>query len=169
MQALRETRRVSRVAHTNCAVRSRLYPCCGLVRGGLAAGPQAAAGHLPLARTPPCPDRQSGLVWQQVATFRKLTRMTEAAQKTDEEAAKVSSAEVHKAGVEQLDRVEKALRGIAELNDPFTVRREGLHVYADLSKDIGSYWIQYSKELRMICLLSPKSGAYRYIYHKPSG
>lgn len=69
---------------------------------------------------------------------------------------------VHEAGEAQVDRVEKAMRGMALDNEDFTVRREGLEIFVDLAAGLGSYWVQYDKSLRQICFLSPRSGAYRY-------
>lgn len=69
---------------------------------------------------------------------------------------------VHKAGEAQIERVERAMRGMEEENEDFTVRREGLHVFVDLAAGMGAYWVQYDKTLRQICLMSPRSGSFRY-------
>lgn len=76
---------------------------------------------------------------------------------------------VHEAGEEQINRVEKAMRGMAPQNDHFVIRREGLQVFVELAPEFGSYWVQYDKQLRQICLLSPRSGAFRYNHDASSG
>ncbi|CAM9177677.1 unnamed protein product [Choristocarpus tenellus] len=77
--------------------------------------------------------------------------------------------EVHKAGMEQLDRVEKAVQGMTGHYGVFEVTRVKHELWIDLGDTVGKYWIQYDKLLQKICLLSPRSGGYRYDYHKESG
>lgn len=61
------------------------------------------------------------------------------------------------------------MRGMKSENEIFTVRREGLQIFVDLAPGIGTYWVQYDKDLRQICLLSPRSGAYRYLFDATTG
>lgn len=78
------------------------------------------------------------------------------------DAAQLPAEMVHKAGEAEIDRVEKAMRGMAPENENFTVRRDGLEVFVDMEAGVGTYWVQYDRSLRQICFMSPRSGAYRY-------
>lgn len=95
--------------------------------------------------------------------------MSKEAQKANKEFAKLTMKEIRKAGEEELDKVEKALKAMEPFNDVFTVRREGLEIFAELAPHVGTYWIKFDTSLNQICLLSPRSGPHRYIYDKESG
>lgn len=67
------------------------------------------------------------------------------------------------------NKVEKALKSMEPFNDVFTVRREGLEIFAELGPEVGTYWIKFDLSIQQICMMSPRSGPHRYIYDKNSG
>lgn len=95
--------------------------------------------------------------------------MSKYAQEANKEFSKLTPAEVRKAGEDEVDKVEKALRAMEPFNDVFTVRREGLEVFAELGPQVGTYWIKFDLSIKQICMMSPRSGPHRYIYDKGSG
>ncbi|CAM9235406.1 unnamed protein product, partial [Ectocarpus fasciculatus] len=95
--------------------------------------------------------------------------MSQQAQKANKEFGELSREEIRKAGEEEVDKVEKALKAMEPFNDVFEVRREGLEVFAELGPEVGTYWIKFDLSIYQICLMSPRSGPHRYIFDKGSG
>ncbi|CBJ30485.1 conserved unknown protein [Ectocarpus siliculosus] len=95
--------------------------------------------------------------------------MSAQAQKANKEFGELSREEIRKAGEEEVDKVEKALKAMEPFNDVFEVRREGLEVFAELGPEVGTYWIKFDLSIYQICLMSPRSGPHRYIFDKGSG
>ncbi|CAM9803973.1 unnamed protein product [Ectocarpus sp. 12 AP-2014] len=95
--------------------------------------------------------------------------MSAQAQKANKEFGELSREEIRKAGEEEIDKVEKALKAMEPFNDVFEVRREGLEVFAELGPEVGTYWIKFDLSIYQICLMSPRSGPHRYIFDKGSG
>eukprot|EP00903_Cladosiphon_okamuranus_P014907 g13804.t1 len=95
--------------------------------------------------------------------------MSKQAQKANKDFAELTKQEIRKAGEEEIDKVEKALKAMEPFNDVFEVKREGLEVFAELGPEVGTYWIKFDLSIYQICLMSPRSGPHRYIYDKESG
>lgn len=94
--------------------------------------------------------------------------MSKYAQRANKEFATLTKKEIRKVGEEEVDKVEKALKAMEPFNDVFTVRREGLEVFAELGPLVGTYWIKFDLSIHQICMMSPRSGPHRYIYDKES-
>ena len=90
--------------------------------------------------------------------------MSKQAQEANKKFAKLSMDEIRKAGEAEVDKVEKALKAMEPFNDDFTVRRDGLEVFAELPPHVGTYWIKFDTSINQICMMSPRSGPHRYIY-----
>ncbi|CAM9368300.1 unnamed protein product [Discosporangium mesarthrocarpum] len=85
--------------------------------------------------------------------------------------AETESEAIHAAGMAELDRVEKAVEGMTGMAGVFNVTRSEnrQELWIDLGDTIGKYWVQYYKPMKMLCLASPRSGGYRYVFSAEQG
>lgn len=64
-----------------------------------------------------------------------------------------------------LDRVERGLADMKEVNDPFVIRRDETELVLDLGPAKGAFTLQRDWAQNQLVLLSPVSGINKYEYH----
>lgn len=95
--------------------------------------------------------------------------MSKYAQQANKDFAEMTKEEIRKVGEEEINKVEKALKAMEPFNDVFTLRRDGLEIFAEPGPLMGTYWIKFDLSIHQICMVSPRSGPHRYIYDRSSG